>query len=138
MTMIDFLISNSVLISIILRVISCIILLVFCIPLQIKEARVANGLRLLRIQLLAFGLILFHTNLFSLFFLIDAWGVEQKPLNASLQIINAIAFLSLALIGNRIYRTQYTEPIKEAHEEIERLEKSKSKKAFDEQAKKYI
>lgn len=119
----ELLTTYSIPVSITLRVLSCIILIFFCIPLQIKEAKVANGLRLLRIQLLVFGLILLFTNFVSLIFLFDGLSIPQRPLNSALQIINAVCFFTLALIGYRIYRTQYTEPIKKAHRKLEKIKK---------------
>src|SRR5579872_4999923 len=111
-----FLMHYSVAIAVLLRMISCLLLLFFCIPLQIKEAGVKNGLRLLRIQLLSFGVILFLTNLFSLTLLWLGWGTPQRPINALLQVVNAIAFLLLAVIGHLMYHQQYSEESKSFHE----------------------
>lgn len=119
----EILTTYSIPFSIIVRVISCIILALFLIPLQIKEAGVKNGLRVLRIQLLVAGIVLFMTNLFSLGFLFLAMEVPQKPLNAFLQIINALAFLILAFIAQSVYRTQYTDEAKDLHAKIDLAEK---------------
>lgn len=112
--------------SIVLRISSCIILLFFCIPLQIKEALVKNGLERLRKQLLIFGLVLFSTNLMTLYFLLVATlqKTPQKPLNASLQIINAVSFLILSIIGHMIYNQQYDEKSKELHAKIAKMEET--------------
>lgn len=114
----------SIQISIFLRIVSCVLLLFFCIPLQVKEAQVKNGLRKLRFQLLAFGIILFLTNLFYLGCLWLALDVVQNPINAFLQIVNAVAFLVLSVIGHLMYRTQYTDEAKDVHEEIEARERN--------------
>lgn len=119
----ETLLAYSIPISIIIRIVALLMMLAFCIPLQVKEAQVKNGLRVLRFQLLAFGIILLITNIFSLCFLVLAYNTPQRPLNASLQILNAIAFYVLALIGHMIYRTQYTDEAKDYHAKIDKLEK---------------
>lgn len=119
----EILTNYSIPFSIIVRIISCIILAIFLIPLQIKEAEVKNGLRVLRIQLLISGLILFFTNLFSIIFFFITLDIPQKPLHNSIQTINSLSFLALSLIAQAIYRTQYTDEAKDYHEKIDKLEK---------------
>lgn len=115
--------------SIVLRLISCLILVVFLIPLQIKEATVQNGLRRLRLLLLAFGVVLLLANIFSLVFLFLAYSVPQKPLNALLQIINAVTFLVLSVLIRLVYKQQYTDESKDFHAQIHTIEeKEKVKK----------
>lgn len=115
----------SIPLSIILRGVALLLMLAFCIPLQIKEVQVKNGLRTLRLQLLAFAIILLITNIISLGFLFLAFGTLQKLPNAVLQILNALAFYALALIGHMIYRTQYTEESKDLHHQIHTLKEKK-------------
>ena len=122
--MINLLTTYSEPVSVIIRILSLILMLAFCIPLQIKEAGVKNGLRALRIQLLLFGLTLLLTNLFSLGFLWIIDSSPQRPLNAALQVINALAFLALAVLGHKMYTSQYTEENKMHHEEIAKMEKT--------------
>lgn len=128
----EILTAYSIPTSILIRIISCILIGIFLIPLQIKEANVKNGLRILRFQLLAGGIILFLTNIFSLAFLVLAMDTPQKPLNALLQIINAIAFLVLSWIAMTIYRTQYTDEAKAYHAKIDKLEKKAEAKKIKE------
>ena len=109
------------------RLLADLMLLLFCIPLQIREATVKNGLRTLRFQLLAFGLILFITNNITIFFLFDVLGKDQPFINAALQMLNGFAFLLLAVIGFQIYHTQYTEESREHHERIAEMEHKKHK-----------
>lgn len=99
-------------------------LLFFCIPLQIKEAHVCNGLRLLRIQLLFMGIILFITNAITMWFL---WTIinahtHQAFINSLLQVINGIAYFAIAVVGYSMYHRQYTDENKELHEKVSRLE----------------
>jgi len=109
----------TTLLALFLRIISSILLLIFCIPLQIKEAKVNNGLKILRYQLLAFGIILFITNCISMIFLTERFFDNvQDPFSASLlQIINSVAFLLIAIIGHLMYHSQYTEENKKLHED---------------------
>lgn len=103
------------------RIMSCIILLGYCIPLQIREAGVKNGLRKLRLELLLFGLILLFTNVTTMHFLVDQFihNIVPTKISIRLQLINAFSFLCLSGIGYAIYSTQYTEESKQLHEKIE-------------------
>lgn len=106
-----------------IRIVSSIISIFFCIPLQIKEARVNNGLRLLRYQLLFFGITIIVINILTINILIDYVlnNQVQKIGNILIQIFNAIGFLSLSIVGYRIYTQQYSEENKEKHEKIDKL-----------------
>lgn len=118
-------ITYSIEVSLVLRILADVIILFFFLPLQIKQVAVKNGLGKLRKQLLAEGLILFFVNNISAFFLYDLFvnGTEQKLINASLQIINAIAFLGMAVIALTIYTQNYNAKTKKTHERIDALEK---------------
>ena len=115
--------------SVIVRIISCITLLYFYIPLQLKEARIENGLKILRLQLLAFGLILLLINFLTIVTLSSAVidGVKQAELNVILQVINGIGFLALALIGNNIYTRQYSDEMIGYHKKVHELEEKEKK-----------
>lgn len=108
----------------ILRIISCIELLVFCIPLQLKEIRVVNGLKKLRIQLLSFGIILFIVNAVTTYTMFDIVFHTriQSELVISFQLFNALAFNVLAIIGHLMYTSQYNEKSLEHHIKVEKLE----------------
>lgn len=125
----NFIIHWGTEVSIGLRVLSSIMVLFFLLPLQIKEAKVKNSLKSLRVELLACGIILLLINFFSLFFLIDLWmkDTPQKLTNSGLQIINALAYFALALLGNFMYRQQFTDEAKEFHAQIQKLEDEKKK-----------
>jgi len=112
-------------IAVFLRLISCVELLFFCIPLQIKELRVVNGLRVLRVQLLSFGIILFLVNAITIYFLVDILlhTHSQSTLNIWLQLVNAFAFNAMSFVGHRMYTTQYNDESIERHIKVEKLEK---------------
>lgn len=99
-------------IALLLRVITAAIIIRYIIPLQIKEAKVVNGLAKLRRQMLISGFIFFATNLISLWFLWElAIAPKAPPIQSQiLQLINAIAFLAMSWIGYQIYHQQYQEP----------------------------
>ena len=113
-------------IAIIIRILSSIISLFFCIPLQIKEAKVNNGLKKLRYQLLLFGVLLLIMNTITSLVLTDNFfsNIIQKPFNAFLQIVNSFIFLALALNGLVMYKQQYSEENKEFHRKVEELQKN--------------
>lgn len=123
-----FIITWGTEVSFIIRLVAAIIILFFFLPLQVKEAGVKNGLKRLRYQLLAEGVIVFMVNLTSMFFLWDLYvrDVPQKFINSSLQVINALAFFFIAAIALMIYRQSYTEDQKELHEKIGKLEEKRA------------
>lgn len=126
-----FLIHYGTLLAAILRVLSCIELLIFCIPLQLKELRVVNGLRKLRIQLLTFGLVLLIANLVAAYSMLDTFfrHAPETPVMLITQILNALAFNVLAIIGHSMYTTQYSEENLEHHRKVEKLEQQEQNKS---------
>lgn len=100
------------------RVLAVVLLLFFCIPLQVKEVAVKNGLRLLRVQLLAFGILLLIVNIVTFILLLNVMNQSPRLSNSWLQVINALAFFGASYILNRIYRTQYSDDSKELHKQI--------------------
>lgn len=104
--------------SIVVRLLSIILLLFFCIPLQIREVTVKNGLKILRIQLLSFGILLLFVNIITLLLLLDVTNQPAHLPNSWLQVVNALAFLGISFIANRIYNSQYTDISKEIHRQI--------------------
>lgn len=120
--------------SIVFIALSAIIIIVFNVPLQIREAKVKNGLAKLRIQLLLFGFVLLVTNFVSLFFLAEL-GIRvfntMIVVNQHMQILLAIygaSHFALACIGYMIYHQQYTSKQKELHARIEKIEKREERK----------
>lgn len=112
-----------------LRVFAIIQALMFILPLQIREAKVKNGLRLLRYQLLLFGLILLLINVSSLYFLFHNtnllscyFSCDESISPALFQVVTGLAFFSLSMLGFHMYHTQYTDEAKQIHEQIHELE----------------
>jgi hypothetical protein len=118
------------LIALLFRVISSIVLIFLLIPLQLKEAKVKNGLRMLRLKLLSVGFILLVTNILSigLIFITGVDVVLLKILTAVLQFMNAVSALALALVFLSIYHQSYTEAAKKVHIEVDKQEKLDEKK----------
>lgn len=116
-------------ISIALRIFSTIILVLFVLPLQIKEANVKNGLHKLRLQMLFLGLTIIFVNIIASFILFDIIIRNLFiSLNSKLlQMTNATAFVVLSIICSNIYHQQFTHEQKVLHEKIEKLEKEASK-----------
>lgn len=132
--MLDFILSNSAIIALFLRLFSLFISLIFIIPLMVKQAQVKNGLRVFRWLLMGYGILINVSNLLTSYFLFDviSSSVVQKELNSYLQIINAIIFLLASLLGYAMYHYQFTEENVKFHAKIERKMKQEEK----EQAKK--
>lgn len=110
--------------SIALHFLSVVIAFIFCLPLQIREARVQDGLKMLRYQLLAFGIIIIALGIVSIavlgirFFL---EGDAARYVTIVLVMAHAIGFLGFAVIGSLMYRQQYSEESKSLHKEIAKI-----------------
>lgn len=115
-------------VNIIIRIITAVIFLCFIIPLQIKEARVKNGLAVLRLELLVSGIILFFVNTFGLSVIVLRYlfgdSVVQK-VTEFITIFNSIGFLFIACIKFHIYHREYTPENKQIHATMERLKENK-------------
>lgn len=118
---------HATLIGFIFRLLADIIVLFFVIPLMIKWAFVKNGLSKLRIDMLLLGLVFLIGNTLTMvgFLPILIHGVNQPPLNATIQLINGILFLVMAIIFYRIYHNQYQPDQVEIHNKIAKLEEKK-------------
>lgn len=125
----ELLTSYSIPAAIILRGLSCILLILFLLPLQIREVHVKNELRTLRFQLLGIGVTLLLTNVFTLVGLLIAFNNPQQPVNAILQILNAITFLILAILMQKIYQSQYTQKSKDYHSYVHTRDEKADTKA---------
>ena len=117
--------------SLFFRAISLIEIILFILPLQIKEAGVRNGLARLRIQLLIFGATMFIVNTFSMIIIFSGMSKELPDLDMQhsiLQVLNAIGYFILSTIGVLIYNQQYKDENKRLHEEAEKILKRKEGK----------
>lgn len=121
----NFIIAHGTDIAIALRSISFFIVTFLCLPSQLRETTVHNGLKKLRLQLIVLSILLALLNLVSLTFLFSILDVQQKITNATLHIINGVAFLAIAIINYLIYHQQYTTKNKAFHKQVEKLENKK-------------
>lgn len=127
-------------ISIFIRIITAIVFLAFIIPLQIKEATVKNGLKKLRIELLATGITIFFVNTVGLILVILKFFVEPSIVQAItdiLTVFNTFGFLGVAILQYNIYHHRYTPEQKELHEKFSRMEITAENKARK-KAKKHL
>lgn len=116
-------------ISIILRCIALFNFLFFMIPLQIHEAKVQNGLRKLRVQLLIIGIILTLINSLSIVFLFyDIFNLSViTSTGYALRLSNAIAIFILSYCLYIIYHQQYTDEHKEMIARVHKLTQKKKR-----------
>lgn len=116
--------------SIFLHIVALVIALAFVIPLQIKEARVKNGLKKLRKLMLMSGLTIIFLSVVSIIALsipLVARGSEiARYISVTTVLLHSIGFLIFALIKRQIYREQYSTEQKEFHEEVAKLEDKKN------------
>jgi hypothetical protein len=117
-------ISQFVLIvTVAVRILTAFLFLAFLIPLFIKEAKVKNGLRTLRYQLLTTGMIIFFVNTSGLLIIVGRYfGMNLVNLTDIVSYINTFGFLIYAIIKIRIYTQQYTPENKLYHAQRERIE----------------
>lgn len=113
-------------VSIIILVVAGIIAAAFVIPLQLKEARVKNGLARLRKQMLAKGIFTEIVIIFSLFSLTGRFIIhDTTTLRYTITLV--ILFFALfilfgVVLDYLIYNQNYTEKNKKLHEKIEQME----------------
>lgn len=105
---------------------SFFIVALFIVPLQVKEARVKNGLAMLRKQLLLYGITVSTLSLLNAIVLTTRFYVPESvrmAITISLIFIHSLGFAGLAVLGYKIYHQQYTDISKAIHAQIEKVEK---------------
>ncbi len=112
--------------AIFIHVVALVNTALYVIPLQVKEARVKNGLAKLRILMLFSGVITILLSalsiiVLSLRFFID--GEVARYTIVSLVLLHSLGFLASSLITRKMYRQQYSEKQKLFHEKIDALER---------------
>jgi hypothetical protein len=101
-------------VSLLLCFLSALTILAFVIPLQIKQARVRNGLAKLRKHLLGMGVTLFTTTTIATYFLINValraytTGTYVSTTSQVILFVFALGKAFTAFFGYRIYHGQYT------------------------------
>ena len=120
-------------IAIILHVVAGVIITMFVIPLQLKEAEVKNGLRLLRKQMLLKGFLSLTVIVVSVLALTLRYIVPDpivsRYLIVALILAHAIGMLAKAIIDHKIYHAQYSQESLDMHLRIEKLEKGDRRRA---------
>lgn len=117
--------------SIITHVVAGIITAAFVIPLQIKQAGVRNGLRLLRKQMLAKGFLALFIAIVSVVVLTLKYlydGDFLPVITTGLVLLHAVGILGKSIIDYEIYHHQYSEESKRLHAKIEAIELGKAKR----------
>ena len=120
----------SVIINVTIRIVTALIFIAYLLPLLIKEARVKNGLKSLRYELLFTGTIIFLVNGSGLFIILFRHlGINVTTITETVTYFNTLGFLGYALVKLRIYTQKYTPENKKLHEEFEKIEKRALEKA---------
>lgn len=113
--------------SVFFHIVSCIVVALFVIPLQVKEARVKNGLALLRKQLLAFGFLVATLAIVGATVLTLRYFVPDQETRMTITVMlvlaHSLGFLGMAVIGYKMYHQQYTDESKLLHAKLDKLEK---------------
>lgn len=132
-----FILTTLYLLAILLHVLALIICLAFVIPLQIKEAKVKNGLKMLRLQMLGSGLTIIFLSFVSIIALSIPIIFAKRPLYSQpvepielyrivsvfVVFLHALGFFILSLIKRAMYHQQYSDIYKRLHAKAEELEK---------------
>lgn len=122
--------------SIITHVAAGIITAAFVIPLQVKQAGVKNGLRLLRKQMLAKGFLALFITVISIVVLTLRYIYDGDFLPyaiTGLVLLHALGVLGKSVIDYEIYHHQYSPESKRMHEKIEAIEAGKAKREAETQ-----
>ena len=113
----------SVIINVVVRLITAIIFGAFLIPLFIKEAKVKNGLQILRFELLFTGIIIFLVNSIGIVvILLRFCGFDTSNTTELVTYFNTFALLAYAIAKYIIYTQKYTPENKRLHERFEKME----------------
>lgn len=102
----------------------------FVIPLQIKEARIRDGLLPLRKQLLKRGILIISVSIFAVVILVSRYfltGEILRYLIGTLMLAMSLAVLGVTIFDLRIYRSQYSEESLKDHEKIDNTSKHRGK-----------
>lgn len=120
----------SIIINVIFRIVTATLFVFFLIPLFFREARVKNGLRTLRFELLFTGTIIFCVNTFGLLIIVFRFLRWDTALIADLvTYFNSVALLAYAIAKYIIYTQKYTPENKKLHEKFEKMERIERQKA---------
>lgn len=121
---------ESVIINATIRIITALIFITYLLPLLIREARVKNGLKSLRYELLFTGIIIFLVNLSGLFIIIFRYlGFDVRNITDFVTYFNTLGFLGYALVKLKIYTQKYTPAQRELHKKFAKMEIAAEKKA---------
>lgn len=127
-------------IAIIIYITAAIITGAFVLPLQYKEARVQNGLALLRKQMLKRGILGETVIVTSILALTLRFFIEDvnilRILITFIILIHAIGLLGKSIIDLRIYKQQYTPAQKELHRRFAKEERKGKKRTNKNRANK--
>lgn len=114
-------------ISIIVYAIAGLIQVALVIPLQYKESKVDNGLKVLREQMLMKGKISFGVIVLSIFALTVRFFILDtnilRYIITTMIFSHALCLFSLSYLDYRIYHQQYSDENKRIHTLIEQEEK---------------
>lgn len=113
-------------ISIIILLIGVLINAIYILPLQIKQAKVKNGLAGLRIFMLAQGSLNLLVGIFLIIALASRFFTEGDTVRyatATIMFVISIAFFTFTLIWVFMYRQQFTPRQVKLHAKIEKEEK---------------
>ena len=117
-------------INVALRVITAMFFARYLLPLFIKEAKVKNGLKKLRLELLISGTIIFLINTVGLIIIVfNYFGLSTRVVLEAVTYFNSLGFLVYAIIKFKIYTQRYTPESKKLHEKFEKMEKKELEKA---------
>lgn len=120
----------AVIINVIFRIITAIVFLAFLFPLFIKEAKVKNGLRLLRFELLFTGTIIFLVNTLGLVIIVFRYAnYDTRLVSEVVTYFNTFSLLVYALVKYKIYTFKYAPENKKLHEKLEKIEIRERQKA---------
>lgn len=118
--------------SIFIHILALIIHATWVIPLQIKEANVKNGLRRLRVLMLASGITFIFLSIVTIFVLTSRFFIPASDLyryiSVSMVLLHAIGFLTFSLIKRAIYKQQYSTEQKSLHAKLDKIEHANASK----------
>lgn len=113
----------TILLNAVVRIVTAFVFLIFILPLLFKESRVKNGLRVLRVEMLMSGSIIFFINTIGLIVIVFRIGnIPTQAITNFVTYFNTFGFLLYAILQLRIYTQKYTPDQKKLHEKFYKME----------------
>lgn len=115
--------------NVIARILIAVGFLALLFPLAIKEAKVKNGLKMLRYEMLVtIGVVFFVNTIGLVVIVLDSLNINTDTTIEIITTLNTIAFFVFLMAKRFVYTQHYTPENKHLHERFDRMEQAALKR----------